>query len=95
MVKINDIQISLFPITNKVKKAVERVNMFEDVSKDNPIWLATSKGKDSLVLEYIFALSRVAYEKHFSLTSVDPPELVKFAKEDRELTIDIPRYEDG
>lgn len=95
MAKINDIQISLFPITNKVKKAVERVNMFEDVSKDNPIWLATSKGKDSLVLEYIFALSRVAYEKHFSLTSVDPPELVKFAKEDKELTIDIPRYEDG
>lgn len=88
-------QISLFPITQKVNKAVERINMFADCSRDIPIWLATSKGKDSLVLEYVFALSNAKYEKHFSLTSVDPPELVAFAKKDKELIIDKPRWEDG
>lgn len=88
-------QITLFPISNKVKKAVDRVNMFADCSKDIPIWLATSKGKDSLVLEYVFALSNAKYEKHFSLTSVDPPELVQFAKKDKDLFIDKPRYSDG
>ena len=62
MAKISEIQISLFPITNKVKKAVERVNMFEEASKELPIWLATSKGKDSLVLEYIFALCKIFSE---------------------------------
>lgn len=88
-------QISLFPITQKVNRAVERINMFADCSKDIPIWLATSKGKDSTVLEYVFALSNAKYEKHFSLTSVDTPELVSFAKKDKELIIDKPRWEDG
>lgn len=88
-------QISLFPITEKVNKAVERINMFADCSKDIPIWLATSKGKDSLILEYVFSLSNAKYEKHFSLTSVDPPELVSFAKKDKDLIIDKPRWEDG
>lgn len=90
-----NIQVSMFPITDKVKRAVERVNTFADLSQETPIWLATSKGKDSVVLEYIFSLSKAKYEKHYTLTSVDPPEIVRMAKEDKECIIDKPKYEDG
>ena len=89
---MKNIQISMFPLTHKVKKSVERLQAVYD---GTPLWISTSKGKDSLVLEGIAELSGCKYEKHFTLTSVDPPELIEFAKRDKDLIIDVPRYPDG
>ena len=44
-------------------------------------YLAFSGGKDSQALLHIAQLAGVRYEGHMNLTSVDPPEVIRFVKE--------------
>lgn len=44
-------------------------------------YLAFSGGKDSCVLYHLVQKSGVKFDAHMNLTSVDPPELLKFVKE--------------
>ena len=53
-------------------------------------WLAFSGGKDSVVILDLAKRSGVKFEAHYSLTTVDPPELVKFIKTFDEVQIDRP-----
>lgn len=48
-------------------------------SKDG-FYLAMSGGKDSQVLYHIAKLSGVKFKAHMNLTSVDPPEVIRFVK---------------
>ena len=41
-------------------------------------YLAYSGGKDSCVVEKVLILAGVKYDKHYNVTTVDPPELVRF-----------------
>nr|WP_052740577.1 phosphoadenosine phosphosulfate reductase family protein [Christensenella hongkongensis] len=58
-------------------------------------WLAFSGGKDSCVIKRLAEMAGVKHEVHYNVTSVDPPELVRFIKAMPEVALDIPHYKDG
>ena len=47
---------------------------------ENGFYLAFSGGKDSQVLYHIAKMSGVKFKAHMNLTSVDPPEVIRFVK---------------
>lgn len=64
---------------DKVQKAVELLRLFEP--KDGSgYFLAFSGGKDSVCVKALADMAGVKYDAHYSVTSVDPPELVRFIK---------------
>lgn len=66
------IEIALLTIRNYEKMALER-------SPDG-FYVCFSGGKDSIVLERLFAMSGVKYQNHYNNVTIDPPELVQFIK---------------
>ena len=50
-----------------------------------------SGGKDSVVIKALADMAGVRYEAHYSLTTVDPPELVRFIKSVPNIIIDRPK----
>lgn len=44
-------------------------------------WLAFSGGKDSQCLYHLAKMAGVKFEAHYSLTTLDPPELVRFIRD--------------
>ena len=48
---------------------------------ENGFWLAFSGGKDSQALYHIAKMAGVKFKAHMNLTSVDPPEVIRFVKE--------------
>lgn len=62
-------------VRDKVKRAVEVAKYF---CPPEGFYLAYSGGKDSVVTKKILDLANVPYDAHYSVTTVDPPELVKF-----------------
>lgn len=77
---------------NKVDQAIQRFKSFEP---QEGYWLAFSGGKDSVVIKRLAEMARVKFEAHYSVTSVDPPELVRFVKSMPDVSFDIPRDKDG
>lgn len=63
---------------DKVQTAIERLKAFEP--KDG-YYLAFSGGKDSCCIKALADMAGVRYDAHYSVTTVDPPELVRFIKE--------------
>lgn len=62
-------------VRDKVKRAVEIVKCF---CPQEGYYLAYSGGKDSIVAKEILDLANVPYDTHYNVTTVDPPELVRF-----------------
>lgn len=62
-------------VRDKVKRAIEIAQCFEP---QDGYYLAYSGGKDSICVEKILQLAGVKYDKHYNVTTVDPPELVRF-----------------
>lgn len=63
---------------DKVQVAIERLKTFEP---PEGYYLAFSGGKDSVVIKALADMAGVKYDAHYRVTSVDPPELVQFIKE--------------
>lgn len=63
---------------DKVDKAVKRLQLYEP---PEGYCLCFSGGKDSVVIKALADMAGVKYDAHYNVTSVDPPELVKFVKE--------------
>lgn len=61
--------------TDKVKKAIDMLKMFE---RDDGYYVAYSGGKDSTVLLALVRMAGVKHDVHYAVTTVDPPELVRF-----------------
>jgi len=81
---------------DKVQTAIERFKTFEPMAGEDGYYLAFSGGKDSSVIKKLAEMSGVKFEAHYTLTSVDPPELVRFIKDEQpDVVIDIPRYPDN
>ena len=77
---------------DKVKVAIERIKAFEPAEG---YWLAYSGGKDSVVCKALCDMAGVKYQAHYSCTSVDPPELVRFIRSQPDVCFDIPKDKDG
>lgn len=53
-----------------------------ELDPENGFYLAFSGGKDSQVLYHIAKLAGVKFKAHMNLTSVDPPEVIRFVRRD-------------
>ena len=69
---------TLFGTEDKVALSIEALRTFEP---PEGYYLAFSGGKDSVVVKALCDMAGVKYDAHYSVTSVDPPELVQFIKE--------------
>lgn len=82
-------QMNMFGLT-KLEATIERLKAFEP---PEGYFLAFSGGKDSCVIKALADMAGVKYDAHYTLTSVDPPELVRFIKEQHpDVIIDVPKY---
>ena len=63
---------------NKVKQSIDRLKTFEPAEG---YFLAFSGGKDSIVIKALADMANVKYDAHYSVTTVDPPELVMFIRD--------------
>lgn len=63
---------------DKISVAIERIQSF---MPEAGYYLAFSGGKDSVVLKKLAEMAQVKFDAHYSFTTIDPPELVKFIKQ--------------
>lgn len=62
---------------NKVQRSIERIKSFEP---PEGYYLCFSGGKDSIVIKTLADMAGVKYDAHYNVTTVDPPELVRFIR---------------
>jgi len=72
------IEHTLYGVRNKVDITIERLRSFEP---PEGYYLAFSGGKDSQTIYELAKMSEVKFDAHFNFTTVDPPELLKFIRE--------------
>lgn len=78
---------------DKVEKAIKRIQLYEP---PEGYYLCFSGGKDSCVIKALADMAGVKYDAHYSISSCDPPELVRFIKDQHpDVSLDHPRYSDG
>ena len=71
------IENTLWGERDKVQIAIERLRQFEP---PEGYYLAFSGGKDSITIYRLAEMAGVRFDAHYNVTTVDPPELVKFIK---------------
>ncbi|NCC59160.1 MAG: phosphoadenosine phosphosulfate reductase, partial [Synergistales bacterium] len=81
------VENTLFGVRDKVQDALEMLREFEP---EDGYYLAYSGGKDSTVLLDLARRSGVKFDAHYNLTTVDPPELVYFIREQKDVIIESP-----
>jgi phosphoadenosine phosphosulfate reductase len=80
-------------LQEKVNKSIERLKAFEP---EEGYYLAFSGGKDSVVCKALLDMSNCKYDATYRVTSVDPPELVRFIKDQHpDVAREVPRYDNG
>lgn len=62
-----------------IQTTIDRIKNFEP--PEIGYYLAFSGGKDSVVLKRLTEMAGVKFDAWYNLTTIDPPELVKFIKE--------------
>lgn len=78
---------------DKVDKAIMRLQAYEP---PEGYYLCFSGGKDSVAIKALADMAGVKYDAHYSVTSVDPPELVRFIKDKYpDVEFDIPHDKNG
>ena len=86
-------QLNIYGMT-KLEVSIERIKQIEP--RGGSWYLAFSGGKDSCVIKALCDMAGVKYDAHYRVTSVDPPELVRFIKDKHpDVSIDFPRDKDG
>lgn len=72
-------------LRKKMQHSVELLRKAEKIAlnydREDGYYLAFSSGKDSQALYHIAQLAGVRFQAHMNLTSVDPPEVIRFVKE--------------
>ena len=66
-------------LNDKISVAIERIKEF--IPKEGGYYLAFSGGKDSQVIHKLTEMSGVPFDAHYNITTVDPPELIRFIKD--------------
>lgn len=78
---------------HKVEMSIQRLRSFEP---PEGYWGAMSFGKDSQACHLLAKLAGVKVEWHYSRTSVDPPELIRFGKQYYpDVIMESQHYNDG
>lgn len=72
------VEENLFGRVDKVQIAIDRLKAFEP---PEGYYLAFSGGKDSQCIYHLAKMAEVKFDAHYSITTVDPPELMRFVKE--------------
>lgn len=86
-------QLNMYGL-DKVQVAIGRIQQIEP--RGGSWYLAFSGGKDSCVIKALCDMAGVKYDAHYNVSTVDPPELVRFIKEQHpDVELQIPRYKDG
>lgn len=71
-------------LQNRIDKSIELLRKAERLAKvydpENGFFLAFSGGKDSQALYHIAVMAGVKFKAHFSPTTVDPPQLIRFIR---------------
>ena len=95
------VEETLFGRVDKVQIAIDRLKAFAP-KNGSKYWLAFSGGKDSQCIYELAKMAEVPFEAHYSVTSVDPPEVIWFMKKqypdvifDHHRYYGHPRYKDG
>jgi phosphoadenosine phosphosulfate reductase len=84
---------TLFGKVDKVKIAIARLKLHEP---PDGYYVAFSGGKDSCVILDLVKRAGVKFDAHYNLTTVDPPELVHFVRDNyQEVTLELPPVIDG
>ena len=65
-------------VRDKVEIAIKRLQAFEP---PEGYYVAFSGGKDSQCVYHLCQMAGVKFDAHYAVTSVDPPELVRFIKD--------------
>ena len=79
---------TLLGTIDKVQISIDRLKEYEP---PEGYYLAFSGGKDSICIYQLALMAKVKFDAHFSFTTVDPPELVKFIREEYpDVSIDKP-----
>ena len=71
-------ELTLWGERNKIDIAIQRLRNFEP---PEGYYLAFSGGKDSVTILRLAQMAGVKFDTHYNITTVDPPELVRFIKE--------------
>lgn len=71
-------------LTEKIEYSINLLKKSEkmalEMDPENGFYLAFSGGKDSQVLYHLAVMAEVKFKAHMNLTSVDPPEVIRFVK---------------
>ena len=73
------IQSTVIGKIDKVQKAIDRIKAFEP-RDGSGYFLAFSGGKDSQCVYHLTKMAGVKFDAHYTVTSVDPPEVMRFIK---------------
>lgn len=68
---------TLFGTVDRVGQAIDRLKTFEP---PEGYYLAFSGGKDSIAIKQLAIEAGVKFDAHYSVTTIDPPELVYFIR---------------
>ena len=80
-------------LQDKVRMSIERLKAFEP---PEGYYLAFSGGKDSVTCKALLDMAGCKYDATYRVTSVDPPELVRFIKDVHpDVVREVPRDDNG
>lgn len=80
-------------LREKVRVSIQRLI---DWCPPEGYYLAFSGGKDSVVVKRLMEMAGVPFDAHYHNTSVDPPELIRFIREQHpDVKIEFPVDKDG
>lgn len=68
---------SVYGTIDKVQKSIDRLKAFEP---EEGYYVAFSGGKDSQCIYHLCKMANVKFDAHYAVTTVDPPELIRFIK---------------
>src|SRR3972149_6948743 len=75
---------------DKVARAIELMRMYQP--NDRPYYGCFSGGKDSCVIKEIARIGNINVGWHYNVTTIDPPELVRFIKHNHpDVMFEMPR----
>lgn len=61
-------------------KVAESITFLQDHEPPEGYYLAFSGGKDSIAIKELADMAGVKYDAHYNVTTIDPPELVRFIR---------------